>query len=56
MKVFKKGQIWPLARQRNHILQDLTGLEIETSMKTSKTKNRFQTHYVFNNRNPVCKT
>jgi len=28
--------------QRNHILQDLTGLEIQNSMKTSKTKNRFK--------------
>jgi len=27
--------------QRNHILQDLTGLEIRISMKTSKTENRF---------------
>ena len=37
--------------QRNHILQDLTGLEIQNSMKTSKTKNRFEP--VIKNRNPV---
>jgi len=30
-------------RQRNHILQDLTGLEIWISMKGSKTKNRLET-------------
>jgi len=28
-------------RQRNHILEDLTGLEIQISMKASKTENRF---------------
>ena len=27
--------------QRNHILQDLTGLEIKISMKARKTENRF---------------
>ena|SRR6218665_2568793 len=27
----------------NHILQDLTGLEIKISMKASKTENRFST-------------
>jgi len=27
--------------QRNHILQDLTGLEIEISMNSSETENRF---------------
>src|SRR6218665_1849282 len=37
-KVFiKHGQ------QRNHILQDLTGLEIQISMKASKTVNWFET-------------
>ena len=29
--------------QRNHILQDLTGPEIQISMKASETENRFQT-------------
>jgi len=28
--------------QRNHIFQDLTGLEIEISMKASKTENWFE--------------
>jgi len=28
-------------RQRNYIVQDLTGLEIEISMKASKAKNQF---------------
>src|SRR6218665_1049233 len=32
-------------RQRNHILQDSTGLEISISMKASKTKNRFRTGF-----------
>jgi len=32
-------------QQRNHILQDLTGLEIKISMKASKTKNWFQTGF-----------
>ena len=31
--------------QRYHILQDLIGLEIEISMKASKTENRFQTGF-----------
>jgi len=30
-------------RQRNHILQDLTGLEPEISMKASQTKTRVST-------------
>ena len=29
--------------KRNHISQDLTGLEIKISMKASKTENRFST-------------
>jgi len=29
--------------QRYHILQNLTGLEIQISMKASKTENRFST-------------
>jgi len=32
-------------QQRNHILQDLIGLEIKISMKASKTKNRFETGF-----------
>jgi len=31
--------------QRNHILQDLTGLEIKISMKASKMENRFETGF-----------
>jgi len=31
--------------QRNYILQDLTGFEIEISMKASKTPNRFKTGF-----------
>jgi len=31
--------------QRNHILQDLTGLEIKIFMKASKTENQFQTDF-----------
>ena len=31
--------------QRDHILQDLIGLEISISMKASKTENRFQTSF-----------
>jgi len=31
--------------QRNHILQDLTGLEIEIYMKASKTENRVETGF-----------
>ena len=30
-------------RQRNHILQDLTGLEMLISMKVSKIENKFST-------------
>ena len=29
-------------RQRNHILQDLIGLEIQISMKASKTENQIE--------------
>jgi len=32
-------------RQRNHILQDLTGLLISISMKASKIENLFQTGF-----------
>jgi len=32
-------------RQRNHILQDLNGLEIKISMKASKTENWFETGF-----------
>jgi len=31
--------------QRNHVLQDLTGLEISIYMKASKTKNWFKTGF-----------
>jgi len=31
--------------QRNHILQDLTGLEIKISMKASQTEDWFQTSF-----------
>jgi len=34
-------QMVKYCRQRNHILQDLTGLKIYISVKASKTKNRF---------------
>ena len=32
-------------QQRNHILQDLTGLETYISMKASKAENRFETSF-----------
>jgi len=32
-------------RQRNHILQDLTELEMQIPMKASKTENRFETGF-----------
>ena len=32
-------------QQRNHLLQDLTGLEAYISMKASKTKNWFETGF-----------
>ena len=32
-------------RQRNDIVQDLTGLETKTSMKGSKRENRFETSF-----------
>jgi len=35
-------QMVKFASQRNHVLQDLTWLEIKISMKASKTKNRFE--------------
>ena len=32
-------------RQRNHILQVLTGLEVKISVKASKTQNLFETSF-----------
>ena len=32
-------------QQRNHMLQDLTGLEIQTYMKASETENRFEASF-----------
>ena len=40
------GQIWPVATKETiYMLQDLTGLEILISMKTSKTENKFGTGF-----------
>jgi len=36
-------QMVKYGHQRNHLLQDLSGLEIEISMKASETENRFST-------------
>jgi len=41
----KFHQIVKYGWQRNHILQDLTGLEIKISMKASKTQNWFETGF-----------
>ena len=38
-------QIWPHGRQRNYIVQDLTGLEILIYMNASKSTYRFQTGF-----------
>jgi len=38
-------QIVKYGQQRDHILQDLTRLEIEISMKASKIVSRFQTSF-----------
>jgi len=41
----KFHQMVKYGRQRNYILQDLTGLEIEISIKASITENRFETDF-----------
>jgi len=38
-------QMVKYGQQRNHVLQDLTGLEISISMKASKTENQFETGF-----------
>ena len=43
LSVYKSYQMVKYGRQRNQILQDLTGLEIQVSMKASKIKTRFKT-------------
>jgi len=47
--VFTKLSSVKHGRQRNNLLQDLTGLEILVSVKNTKTEKWF------NNWNPVCK-
>jgi len=55
------GQIW--LPKKSNITRFLTGLEIQISMKTSETENRFETGFqqpktglklVFNSQNQVC--
>jgi len=43
-------------RQRNQILQDLTLLEIQISVKASKTENRFETSFQQPNKKTVLKS
>jgi len=43
--VYKSYQTVKYGWHRNHILQDLTGLEIWISMKASKTKSWFETGF-----------
>src|SRR6218665_1046113 len=45
LSVYKSYQMVKYGRQRNQILPDLTGLEIQVSMKASKIENRFKTRF-----------
>jgi len=46
LSIYKRcHQAVKYGRQRNHMLQDLTGLKVKISMKASKAENRFETDF-----------